>query len=105
MNSSPDLDPAETQEWRDALRSLIDTQGPARARAVLDELARLAHEHHVGWQPERNTPYVNTIAVDDQPPFPGDLAIEEGPSGGVMERRALVPVPRRFAGAADPVAP
>ena len=28
-----------------------------------------------------------------------------GPSGGVMERRALVPVPRRFAGAADPVAP
>lgn len=73
----PDLDPAETQEWRDALRSLIHTQGPARARAVLDELARLAHEQRVGWQPERNTPYVNTIAVDDQPPFPGDLAIEE----------------------------
>jgi len=31
----------------------------------------------MGWQPELNTPYVNTIAVEDQSPFPGDLAIEE----------------------------
>ncbi len=28
-------------------------------------------------QPELNTPYVNTIAVEEQPTFPGDLAIEE----------------------------
>lgn len=72
-----DHDPIETQEWRDALLSLIATQGPERARAVLNELARLAHERRVGWLPERNTPYVNTIAVDNQPPFPGDLALEE----------------------------
>jgi pyruvate dehydrogenase E1 component len=31
----------------------------------------------VGWQPERNTPYVNTIAAESQPVFPGDLALEE----------------------------
>ena len=29
------------------------------------------------WSPELVTPYVNTIAVDQQPAFPGDLAIEE----------------------------
>ena len=72
-----DSDPAETQEWRDALLSLAATQGPDRARQVLDELAHLARSQRMGWQPELNTPYINTIAVEDQPVFPGDLAMEE----------------------------
>ena len=72
-----DADPQETAEWRDAFAALVATQGPARARFVLDELARLARQHRTGWQPELNTPYVNTIVVDQQPAFPGDLAIEE----------------------------
>ncbi|MGE0351154.1 alpha-ketoglutarate dehydrogenase [Hydrogenophaga sp.] len=72
-----DPDPAETLEWREALLSLAATQGPARARQILDELARLARQQRIGWQPELNTPYVNTIAVEDQPAFPGDLAVEE----------------------------
>jgi len=72
-----DPDPNETAEWREALLSLAASQGPARARYILDELARLARQQRMGWQPELNTPYVNTIAVEDQSPFPGDLAIEE----------------------------
>ncbi len=72
-----DADPQETAEWRDAFAALVSTQGPARARFVLDELARLARQHRTGWQPDLNTPYVNSIAVDQQPAFPGDLAIEE----------------------------
>ena len=72
-----DADPQETAEWRDAFAALVATHGPARARFVLDELARLARQHRTGWQPDLNTPYVNTIAVDQQGAFPGDLAIEE----------------------------
>ncbi|MDP3253155.1 MAG: pyruvate dehydrogenase (acetyl-transferring), homodimeric type, partial [Hydrogenophaga sp.] len=72
-----DSDPGETAEWREALLSLASSQGPARARQILDELARLARQQRIGWQPELNTPYVNTIAVEDQPAFPGDLAVEE----------------------------
>ncbi|WP_137920921.1 alpha-ketoglutarate dehydrogenase [Hydrogenophaga sp. 2FB] len=72
-----DPDPEETLEWREALLSLTASQGPARARQILDELARLARQQRIGWQPELNTPYVNTIAVEDQPAFPGDLAVEE----------------------------
>ncbi len=72
-----DADPQETAEWRDAFAALVATQGATRARFVLDELARLARQHRTGWQPELNTPYVNSIAVDQQPAFPGDLAIEE----------------------------
>ncbi len=74
---SPDSNQAETLEWRDALLSLAAIEGPARVRQILDELARLAREQRMGWQPELNTPYINTIAVEDQPGFPGDLAIEE----------------------------
>ena len=72
-----DPDPAETNEWREALLSLIEAQGPQRARFVLDELAALARERRTGWSPELTTPYVNTVAVDAQPVFPGDLALEE----------------------------
>jgi len=72
-----DIDPEESAEWRDAFRALAQVGGPARARQMLDELARLARDQRIGWQPELCTPYVNTIAVDAQPAFPGDLAVEE----------------------------
>ncbi|MET3493788.1 alpha-ketoglutarate dehydrogenase [Variovorax boronicumulans] len=74
---SHDPDPAETAEWRDAFLALAQTHGAQRARQMLVELARLARQQRIGWQPELATPYVNTIAAEDQPPFPGDLAIEE----------------------------
>ena len=77
MLNAQDIDPEETAEWREALLALISTQGPARARQILDELAVVARQQRTGWQPELNTPYMNTIAVQDQPDFPGDLATEE----------------------------
>lgn len=72
-----DADPAETQEWREALLSTLAHGGPDRARFLLDELAQLAQSLRIGWQPPLCTPYINTIAVEEQPPFEGDLAIEE----------------------------
>ncbi|WP_300556508.1 alpha-ketoglutarate dehydrogenase [Limnohabitans sp. Rim8] len=77
MLQALDIDPQETAEWREALLALIGTQGPARARQILDELAIVARQQRTGWQPDLNTPYMNTIAVEDQPDFPGDLATEE----------------------------
>ncbi len=72
-----DPDPQETAEWREAFEALAITHGPARARHMLHELSRVARKQRIGWQPELATPYVNTIAVDEQPVFPGDLAMEE----------------------------
>ncbi len=74
---SQDPDPQETAEWRDAFDALVLTQGPTRARQILDELSRSARTQRIGWQPELCTPYVNSINVNEQPVFPGDLAIEE----------------------------
>ena len=86
-----DADPSETAEWREAFDALLASQGPERARFMLDEMARLARAQRVGWQPELNTPYVNTIAVDQQPVFPGDLEIEER-LGSLMRWNALAMV-------------
>src|SRR3989344_2839134 len=72
-----DTDPQETAEWRDAFLALVATEGPERARHMLQELVRVARAQRIGWQPDLNTPYVNTVAVQDQPVFPGDLALEE----------------------------
>ena len=72
-----DADPSETAEWREALLSVLQSAGPARAKFLLDELTRIAAAQHVGWEPPLATPYANTIAVESQPKFPGDLAIEE----------------------------
>ena len=95
-----DRDPTETAEWRDALRSLVRSQGAARARFVLDELAGIARDPHIGWSPELVTPYVNSIAVDQQPAFPGDLALEER-LASLMRWNALAMVVRANAAYGD----
>jgi pyruvate dehydrogenase E1 component len=74
-----DPDPQETAEWLDAFAALVQSgpDGGERARQILDLLVARARAMGTRWQPDLNTPYVNTIAVDQQPVFPGDLAIEE----------------------------
>ena len=93
LNQPAEIDPQESAEWRDAFVSLLVTHGPAGAREILDQLSRLAQEKRVGWTPEPGTPYVNTIHVDEQPAFPGDLAIEER-LGSLMRWNALAMVAR-----------
>ncbi|WP_348748367.1 alpha-ketoglutarate dehydrogenase [Pseudomonas rhodesiae] len=71
------VDQAEQDEWRDALASLVANAGPARARQILDLLAHDAGAAPIDWKPRHGTPYINSIRVDQQPAFPGDLATEE----------------------------
>jgi pyruvate dehydrogenase E1 component len=70
-------DQVEMTEWQDALLSLVANAGAERAREILDMLANLARDPKIGWQPAFGTPYINSIPVEQQPAFPGDLAIEE----------------------------
>eukprot|EP01036_Dinobryon_divergens_P007441 gene7441-9927_t len=67
--------------------------GPERARFVLDQLVALAHQSQIDWSPELVTPYVNTVPVHEQQPFPGDLAIEEK-LASLMRWNALAMVAR-----------
>jgi len=88
-----DEDPQETAEWREAFNAVVLQHGAERAGFLLDQLVALAHQNQLDWSPELVTPYVNTIAVDVQAPFPGDLAIEEK-IGSLMRWNALAMVAR-----------
>ena len=77
LQRTADLDPIETAEWREAFQSVVGLHGPERARFLLDQLVAMAHSSQIDWSPELVTPYVNTIPVEAQQPYPGDLAIEE----------------------------
>ena len=88
-----DADPQETAEWRDAFNAVVLQHGAERAGFLLDQLVALAHQNQLDWSPELVTPYVNTIAVDVQAPFPGDLAIEEK-IASLMRWNALAMVAR-----------
>ena len=90
---SVDSDPEETAEWRAAIASVLRTAGPERVRELMDLLSASARDPAVGWQPLHGTPYVNTIPVDAQAPFPGDLAIEER-LASIMRWNALAMVVR-----------
>ncbi len=71
-----DLDPGETQEWIAALESVLAVEGPQRASHLLDELAQEARRSGAAVPYSANTPYLNTIPPDAEPPYPGDLEVE-----------------------------
>ena len=93
LHDFPDTNPDETAEWREAFEALLAAEGPERARYILDQLAHRARDPQVGWTPGIVTPYVNTIPVERQPVFPGDLAIEER-LASLMRWNALAMVAR-----------
>jgi pyruvate dehydrogenase E1 component len=71
-----DVDPVETREWLDALDSVLAFEGTDRARFLLGELAAEGRRRGAPAPYSATTPYLNTIPVDQQPAYPGDLATE-----------------------------
>jgi pyruvate dehydrogenase E1 component len=72
-----DTDPAETAEWLEALDAVVAHVGKERAQYLFDRLAEHALSVGVESARARATPYANTIPVAQQPPYPGNLDIEE----------------------------
>ena len=56
-----DADSIETQEWMEAFESVLENEGPDRARYLLERLSEKAHTSGVRLT-NLNTPYINTIA-------------------------------------------
>src|SRR5438045_8796137 len=71
-----DVDAAETKEWLDSLTAVLQTEGPARASYLLTQLKHKAVRSGVDIPFTANTPYINTIPPERQPPFPGSREIE-----------------------------
>jgi pyruvate dehydrogenase E1 component len=66
----------ETREWLDSLEYVIKSGGQKRVQALLDRLRNHAREAGIEIPFSANTPYNNTIHVDQQPVYPGSREIE-----------------------------
>ena len=71
-----DLDPVETQEWLDALESVLDKEGEDRAHYLLTRMGELATRTGTQLPYAITTPYRNTIPVGHEAMMPGDLFME-----------------------------
>ena len=72
----PDMDPEETDEWLESLRTLTSSSGSSRARLLLQELLSEATALGIDISTTR-TPYLNSISIEQQKPYPGNLGIEK----------------------------
>ena len=71
-----DIDPQETTEWIDSFDAVVQRTGLARARFLLHKLVDRGHHHGAVMPFTANTPYINTIPIDEEPAFPGDRELE-----------------------------
>ena len=71
-----DLDPVETQEWLDALESVVDNEGETRAHYLLTRMGELATRTGTQLPYAITTPYRNSIPVGHEARMPGDLFME-----------------------------
>ncbi|MBV9775945.1 MAG: pyruvate dehydrogenase (acetyl-transferring), homodimeric type [Acetobacteraceae bacterium] len=76
MDALRDADPVETQEWRQALDSVLAFEGAERAQFLLEELADEARRQGAPVPYSANTPYLNTIRPDQEERHPGDRVVE-----------------------------
>ncbi|WP_343573094.1 pyruvate dehydrogenase (acetyl-transferring), homodimeric type [Pseudomonas sp.] len=71
-----DIDPVETQEWLDALESVLEKEGEDRARYLMTRLGELASRTGTQLPYAITTPYRNTIPAGHEARMPGDLFME-----------------------------
>jgi len=75
-NGQPLLDEIEIREWLESLEYVLQSGGPDKVKDLLHNLSAYAHESGVDLPFTANTPYINTIPKEQQPPFPGGREIE-----------------------------
>jgi pyruvate dehydrogenase E1 component len=72
-----DRDPTETQEWLDSLDAVVRAQDSERALFILRRLTQHAQERGLTTASATYTAYRNTISLEHQISYPGDLELEE----------------------------
>ncbi len=66
----------EDREWLESLDYVYENQGPDRVVSLLQRLQISAQEKGIQLPFTANTPYINTIPLEDQPGFPGNRSLE-----------------------------
>ena len=75
-STTSDLERIETREWLESLDYVAERGGARRVRQLFSSLQQRAAARGISLPFSANTPYVNTIPRERQPPFPGIYEIE-----------------------------
>jgi pyruvate dehydrogenase E1 component len=75
-NGDVEVQEIETREWLYSLDYVLEHGGPERVKDLLHQLQIRAQKFGVDIPFTANTPYINTIPREKQPPYPGDREIE-----------------------------
>jgi pyruvate dehydrogenase E1 component len=76
VQSDEGIHPSELDEWCESLDDVLHRYGPDQLRELLVTLQERAYLRGVSMPFTANTPYVNTIPLDAQARYPGNLEIE-----------------------------
>ncbi len=76
VNKNTEVEEIEIQEWLTSLDYVLKHGSKQQAQRILQQLQIKAQEAGVTLPFAVNTPYVNTISPEKQPPFPGNREIE-----------------------------
>src|SRR5260221_1128630 len=88
-----EADPQEIAEWIEAFDQVVDEEGTRRGTQLLEALSRRAREAGVDGPVQLNTPYLDTIPVEGEGPYPRDRLIERHIQS-LIRRNALAMVDR-----------
>ena len=72
-----DSDRDETLEWLESLEAVVREAGCERGQFLLKQLEQHARALGVTAQVHPYSAYRNTLSIERQGPYPGDLAVEE----------------------------
>ena len=76
VESQSDANPQETSEWMESLDSVVEDGGAERASYLLARLIDHAAMFGIQTPHKLTTPYINTVPVEEEVPYPGDREIE-----------------------------
>jgi len=76
-SAATDPDPLETNEWLASIDAVIGLEGGERAQYLLQRLEARLRDHGGMALTQPYSAYRNSIALEQQNAYPGDLAIEE----------------------------
>jgi len=77
ISNLEDLDPIETQEWIEAIETVIEEDGSNRAHFLLEKIIDKMRRSGAHLPFKSTTAYINTIDPEDEPIMPGDQEIEK----------------------------
>ncbi|MGI9534971.1 MAG: pyruvate dehydrogenase (acetyl-transferring), homodimeric type [Thermodesulfobacteriota bacterium] len=66
----------EDKEWIESLEAVLESSGPDRVQELLRKLQIYSQKVGITVPYTANTPYINTIPVNEQPAYPGNKEIE-----------------------------